>query len=220
MTKGVCCMVIVSAGRLLFCALVMSCLCGAQQNSLQQSADRWKFLNGSYWYVPAENIEAILSNPHIRPMPITDQTVFYIQTYAHGYFWGLTAVQLASGTAQPICFELVGSVTPEGAVNLSFTPTGSDGMRTQGVGSMQLHQGSWAMENQMSTGVIGEVTHWAYMTQCKGANTPCMQNPLPGSQLTLMQFLDSCQQSGAGLRPSESPNQSSGHQNQETANSK
>ena len=187
--------VIVSAGRLLFCVLSMSCFCLAQRNVLPQSTDRWKFLAGSYWYVPPENIEAVLSNPHITPIPITDQTVFYIEAYTHGYFWGVTAVQLASGAVQPICFQLVGSVTPEGAVNLSFTPTGSQGMRTQGVGSMQLHASNWAMENQMSTGVIGEVTHWAYMTQCKDANSPCMQNPLPGSNLTLMEFLKSCEQS-------------------------
>ena len=146
--------------------------------------------------MPAANVNAILTTPHTKPAPITDQTVLYIQKYIDGYFWGITAVQLANGSAKPICFELVGSVTPEGQVNLSFTPSGSQGTRTQGFGSMRFHEGSWKMENQMSTGVTGEVTHWAYMTQCKKQDSRCMTGPLPGSNLILTEFVQDCVKAG------------------------
>jgi len=157
----------------------------------------WRFLNGSFWFVPEANLKAILTTPNAAPLPINDQTVFHIEKYVDGYFWGVTAVQLTSVAAStPICFQLVGSVTPEGQVNLSFTPTGTKGTRTQGFGSMRFREGSWKMENQMSTGVTGEVTHWAYMTQCNEQEGRCMTDPLPGSSLTLMEFLHSCGDTG------------------------
>lgn len=178
----------------LLCIFLVALTSSAQQSS--PSLNAWRFLNGSYWYVPEANLKAILTTPHSPPVPITDQTVFFVEKYVDGYFWGVTAVQLTSVAPKPICFQLVGSVTPEGQVNLSFTPTGSQGTRTQGFGSMRFHEGSWKMENQMSTGVTGEVTHWAYMTQCKMQDGRCMTDPLPGSTLTLGEFVQSCIDTG------------------------
>jgi hypothetical protein len=53
------------------------------------------------------------------------------------------------------------------------------------------------MENQMSTVAVQNVllTHWAYMYQCKPAE-PCFAE-LPGSGLSIAEFLAPCLQAGA-----------------------
>ena len=166
------------------------------------SAD-WSWLQGTVWYVPAENLLAIEFDPSSGThRPISDQTVYAIEHYDHGYFWGTTAVQL-TGTgsivaSRPVCLDLVGSVTPEGSLNLSFIRRGRSSRRsrtgfsqsTLGVGTMRLHDGSWSMENQMSTGAIQQVTHWAYMAQCRPGD-PCMQR-LPGLDISLPELLQEC----------------------------
>jgi hypothetical protein len=178
--------------------LILSSGCaGDAQGSSQSGSSKsdWSFLANSYWIVPPPNLPALLSNTDNGGtfIPISDQTVFYIQTYQDGYFWGKTATLLtvAGQPSGPNCFQMVGSVTPEGAVLLSFTPTGSSGVQTTGVGTMRFIKGQWTMENQMSTGSSsGQVTHWAYMAQC-ATGQPCMQN-LPGTDLSVQQMLAPC----------------------------
>jgi hypothetical protein len=159
------------------------------------SPARWSFFQDSYWYVPRANLPAMLSSTSGGEtfIPISDQTVFYIQQYKGGYFSGVVATEftLRSQSFGPNCFQLVGSVTPEGTVNLAFTPTSGSGTSTSGFGTMRRERGQWEMENQMSTGTSeGRVTHWAYMTQC-AAGQPCMQS-LPGTDMTIEQLIGSC----------------------------
>src|SRR5215467_3693807 len=106
-----------------FCLVLVTLISSGQQPP--PSVKTWSFLNDSFWYVPEANIKAILTAPNSPPLPITDQTVFFIEKYVDGYFWGITAVQLTNIAPKLICFQLVGSVTPEGQVNLTFTPTSS-----------------------------------------------------------------------------------------------
>jgi hypothetical protein len=155
----------------------------------------WNFLENSYWYVPTPNLPALLSTTAGGGTfaPISDQTVFFIQHYAAGYFWGVVATEftLDPNRFGPNCFQLVGSVTPEGTVNLAFTPTGSSGTPTAGFGIMRRIDGRWKMENQMSTGTSeGRVTHWAYMTQCLPGE-PCIQS-LPGTDFSIAQLIGAC----------------------------
>ncbi len=163
-------------------------------NTGLRAAD-WNFLRSSYWYVPTANLPALLSTTAGGGIfvPISDQTVFFIQQYAAGYFWGIVATEFTLGPNSfgPNCFQLVGSVTPEGTVNLAFTPTGSSGTSTAGFGTMRRIEGEWKMENQMSTGTNeGRVTHWAYMMQCLPGE-PCMES-LPGTDLTIAQLIGAC----------------------------
>src|SRR5690242_13605019 len=116
--------------------IVATLACGytgdAQGSSEGSSGDNWILLANSYWYVPPANLEAVFSSISNGGtfIPITDQTVFHIQTYRGGYFWGRisTMLTIAGQSSGPNCFQLVGSVTPEGSVDLSFTPTGSSGV--------------------------------------------------------------------------------------------
>ena len=105
---------------------IIAALCSGCAGDAQGApAKDWSFLQNSYWYVPTPNLLAVLSTVEAgvgTVVPINDQTVFYIKNYQSGYFWGTVATELTIGgqPSGPTCFFLVGSVTPEGAVNLSL----------------------------------------------------------------------------------------------------
>jgi hypothetical protein len=174
--------------------------------------DPWRWLQGTYWYVPADNLTAIASSPSLpSPLPVLDQTVYYIADYAGGYFWGPTAVSYtrkgaSDGQAGVTCLRLVGSVTPEGRVYLNFAllPSGADSNLdsppTIGTGTMTWQGAEWTMENQMSTVAVGSLSlsHWAYMQQCR-PNQPCFFG-LPGIHMSIPQFLGSCAQARENLQ--------------------
>jgi hypothetical protein len=164
--------------------------------------DRWSWLEGTTWYVPESGLLAMASRPSLTtPVPVSDQTVYVIQGYKAGYFWGTTAVkyQKQGGTsaASPSCLQLVGSVTPNGQLHLTFTPKSSSGTKpaeaTTGTGAMVRPNGQWMMLNQMATQPVADVllSHWAYMKQCTKAGGPC-ENGLPGVGVSASSFLASC----------------------------
>jgi hypothetical protein len=145
---------------------------------------RWSWIEGTYWYVPTANLPATIFNPSSGALvPILDQTVYHVTGYRNGYFWGPTVSQFGSST--PSGSSLVGSVTPEGRVLLSFTASSGD---TQGFGSMTRKHGQWTMENQMFTSSSGTlVGHWAYMVQTR----PGMKSwkSLPSAGVSVPTFL-------------------------------
>jgi hypothetical protein len=164
--------------------------------------DRWQWLNNTYWYVPNQYLLAIASNPSLPPVPVSDQTVYYISNYQAGYFWGTTAVSYTlpnSAPSSPSCLQLVGSVTPQGSLHLTFTPLSSvtptipiEPQPTIGFGTMTPQLGGWTMENQMSSVAVGDLllTHWAYMYQCKPSQ-PCFSS-LPEVGSSIPTFLAPC----------------------------
>jgi hypothetical protein len=165
--------------------------------------DRWQWLENTYWYVPKDNLLALASDAKLKsPIPVSDQTVYHIAHYVGGYFWGSTAVsytQLSgSAASEPSCLQLVGSVTPEGRVHLTFTLLPEQGAGnssnppTIGLGTMTPERGAWTMENQMSTTAPNNLllTHWAYMYQCK-PHEPCFAE-LPGVKSSIPEFLGPC----------------------------
>jgi hypothetical protein len=193
-----------SVGRLFARILIGIAALAAVSPAMGAQVDRWRWLQDTYWYVPADNLLALASSPTRRsPIPVSDQTVYHIVGYRGGYFWGPTAVIYTppggSSASGPSCLQLVGSVTPEGKVHLTFTlvPTGtataSGNPPTVGIGMMTRKQGAWTMENQMSTVAVGNIllTHWAYMYECK-RDEPCFAD-LPGSGLPIPEFLAPCQ---------------------------
>ena len=136
--------------------------------SAAPTARRWSWLANTYWYVPTANLSAVLFNSSTGTLaPVGDQTVFQITGIETGYFWGKTVTQLGSSSASGS--SLVGSVTPQGRVLLTFTSTRhlvqSD--RDRGLGTMQRKFGRWTMENQMFTAPSQtlQIGHWAYMVQ-------------------------------------------------------
>ena len=152
----------------------------------------WRWLNGTTWYVPSSGLPAYVYTPPNNTLtPVQDQTVYTITGYRNGYFWGRTAGQI--GTNDVSCMTLVGSVTPEGKIYLTFTPFPfSPGDEpTIGIGTMVRRAGRWMMENQMSTGTPSvQLGHWAYMVQTKPGTSSWYS--LPGVNVSVTEFMSGC----------------------------
>jgi hypothetical protein len=158
---------------------------------------RWNWTEGTIWYVPPNGFPAIVSSPDTNEvLEVYDQTVYSIDRYWKGYIWGYQRVQFWSKSDQmpvtpdsdPTCARMVGSITPEGTLNVSFTPL-DGGTRTTGVGFMQKFDKAWTMEMQMTTGSDDlQISHWAYMEYCD-IDKKC---PLPGIKGSAQSFLQAC----------------------------
>ena len=156
----------------------------------------WSWVKDTFWYVTEEDLPAVVTDLTTSQHSfVIDQTVWQIEEYSHGYFWGKTVVQFTGQPRQ--CLSMVGSITPEGAVQMTFAlPLGFPvpglglSLKTSGLGIMRLLRGEWRVEMQMTTGVTELVTHWAYMAQCRPGDE-CNQQ-LPGVAVPLQQFLLAC----------------------------
>ncbi len=176
-------------------ALLASSSCGAWPDHHRRRYD-WSWLENTYWYVPADGLAAVESSlAEDTHTPISDQTVWHITNYADGYLWGDQVVKTSSSDSY-ICMNLVGSITPEGDIQITFTFALPENVPAQlnqqvnGLGTMRFIDGQWKAEMQMTTGVTSLITHWAYMTECRDGQ-PCNQQ-LPGSDLGLQDFLNQC----------------------------
>jgi len=134
------------------------------------TAKLWSWLANTYWYVPTSNLPAVLYNSQTGTVtPVSDQTVYHVVSYQNGYFWGDSVTQL--GSSSPAPSSMLGSVTPEGKILLTFTQTsGSTSPSiTEGYGKMQRKFGQWTMENQMFTSPAEtlQIGHWAYMVRTR-----------------------------------------------------
>jgi hypothetical protein len=150
-------------------------------------ASPWEFLKDSYWTVPADNLRAYVTTGSLpTPIPSEDQTVYHITEYRDGYFWGSNATSINHNVT---CAALMGSVTPEGRVLLSFVTTASDGTTSQqvGYGQMTLKNGAWTMLNQTAA---PNFAHWAYMVQSKPGDASWKR--LPGVGQSVGDFLGQC----------------------------
>ena len=152
----------------------------------------WSWLEGTTWYVPTSGLPAYVYMPEQNQLiPVQDQTVYTITGYRNGYFWGRTAAKLGDNAIT--CKSLVGSVTPEGKIYLTFTdyPYTDGSETTIGIGSMVVKGRQWTMANQMSTGSSSaQIGHWAYMVQTR-PNQASWQS-LPGVNMSVPQFMQDC----------------------------
>ncbi len=151
---------------------------------------RWSWLANTYWYVPANNLAAVLYDSEAGVVsPVQDQTVFYIAGYRAGYFWGESVTQLDHSS--PTTASVLASVTPQGRVLLTFTRTSSNSSPsiTEGFGVMTREYRQWTMENQMFTSPIEtlQIGHWAYMVQTRPGIASW--NSLPLVDQSVPQFL-------------------------------
>jgi hypothetical protein len=158
------------------------------------SLSQWNFLVGTYWYVPDAFLPAVqMTATEDAPVWMTDQTVWQITGYKDGYFWGNCAALIyQTGTtpdAAPSARKLIGSVTPNGEVQISFMALNTLGaaMSISGWGHLKDRVGSWFFEMQMASGVTDLVAHWAYMAETKEGDDSW--NKLPGTTYSVPDFL-------------------------------
>lgn len=155
----------------------------------------WKNLENSYWFVPVPYLPALqMSAEAETPTAMIDQTVWHITGYRDGYFWGNCAALIyEKGTEPadpPVARRMVGSVTPDGKVLISFMPISSTGASraTQGWGQMKQKDKQWVFEMQMSSGVTELVAHWADMALTQPGDASWEQ--LPGTSYSVPEFLE------------------------------
>jgi hypothetical protein len=153
----------------------------------------WNWLNGTTWYVPKSGLPAYIYAPsQSQLIPIQDQTVYTITGYRNGYFWGRTAAKLGDNDVS--CKSLVGSVTPEGNIYLTFTDypyVDGSSTTTIGIGNMVMKGRQWTMANQMSTGSsAAQIGHWAYMLQTRPGSASWYS--LPGVGMSVPEFMQPC----------------------------
>lgn len=164
----------------------------------------WSWLEDTYWCVPPESLPALRFDKDGNSLTwLVDQTVWHITGYRLGYFWGVCSALLHdAGEAvpeqgqgsQPRGFTMLGSITPEGGVYLTFIPI-SPGSATIGTGRMVPPGAEWSFEMQMSTGVGSQTNaHWAYMVRVRPGDPSW--DSLPGIGLSVSQMLE-------GLEPPE-----------------
>ncbi len=158
------------------------------ETSKESEPDPWSWLPGTSWYVPVDYLLAYVVGPPGRaPLPISDQTLYTLQGYDHGYFWGPTTTTMTpdSGVGKfgtrSSHLNLLGCVSPQGSILLSFSPSDPDNPAITGYGVMQRLDGEWTMENQMASESAVTVTHWAYMKQVFPGVVP--SPPLPVNEL-------------------------------------
>src|ERR1700741_1030537 len=99
------------------------------------------WLAGTYWYVPPENLLGLRAVNTDEPVieTLTDQTVWHITTAASGYLTGISATNIGKGWNYNL---MVGSVAPDGAVKISFSPLGAAGPGGSDTAAMTIGDGS------------------------------------------------------------------------------
>jgi hypothetical protein len=128
------------------------------------------WLAGTYWYVPPENLLALQALNTTQPVieALKDQTVWHITNAENGYIAGISATNIGQGWTYNL---MVGSVSPDGAVKISFSSLGAANPDYSGMATMTIGDGSLFAEGddvaflmQMTSGSAQtSVTHWAYM---------------------------------------------------------
>jgi len=156
--------------------------------------EEWNFLKGTYWYVPALYLPATQMGPtDTEPTLMIDQTVWQITDYRHGYFWGNCAVVVypeGEEAGEPGSFRMIGTVTPDGSVQISFMQMNALGAATSisGWGKMVKQKDQWTFEMQMSSGGSTLTSHWAFMYSTTEGEASW--NKLPGVDYSVPELLE------------------------------
>lgn len=156
-------------------------------------SDPWTWLEGTTWIVPPNNVPAYMLAgvrlPDKAPalVALNDQTVYTIEGYKNGFFWGTFVLALQPASGGPIsygCSSMLSTISPDGQVVIGSTT--DNGTNNMGVGQMVKVKGQWTMKNLK----VGSYTHWAYMVQSKPTD-PSYHN-LPFVHLSVQEMLDKC----------------------------
>ena len=163
----------------------------------------WNWLKDTYWYVLPENLSALRFDPDNDSLNwVSDQTVWHITGYENGYFWGVSATVIKEKEEQPaqhrrglhpVCFAMLGTITPQGSVHLTFILSKASSSRsaTTGVGRAMEYRNEWRLEMQMSSGNDDRTAHWAYMTRTQPGESSW--ESLPGAGISVPDMLEGCE---------------------------
>ena len=147
----------------------------------------WDWLAGTFWYVGEQDLPAYLFDTRTQSGGmVPDQTVLRISESRNGYFRGTAVVEIAMSRSS---FTILGVVTPDGSVLLTFLPNDPVGVETTGTGRFTYVGRELTMLNQMSSNPSERVRvlHWAYMRLTKPGDASW--DKLPGARVSVPEFL-------------------------------
>jgi hypothetical protein len=148
-------------------------------------------INNTTWIVPPSTLLAYQYSTSSYTA-VTDQTVWIIDQYDHGYFFGTsyTAIIYSPEDVDYTEKRIIGTVTNGGAVYITFIPSAPVGTTdlVNGIGTFVNLQGSYQFVMQMNAGSTAQgVSHWSYMISID-ASSPYYNN-LPGVNESLPDFI-------------------------------
>lgn len=148
-------------------------------------------IENTVWVVPPSTLLAYEYSVSAYTS-VTDQTVWVIDNYDSGYFFGnsYTAIIDSSGSITYTQKKMLGTVTAGGSVYITFIPSGpiSASDLVNGIGVFSLLQGSYRFVMQMNSGsTTNGLSHWSYMISIN-ESSPYYSN-LPGVNQSLPEFL-------------------------------
>lgn len=148
-----------------------------------------KALENTTWIVPPETLLAYeyLSG---TSLPVTDQTVWVINSYDKGYFFGYAYASINGAPSSEK--KLVGSVTPFGDVYITFFPLSGTSVSTDlitGVGKFKKKGCKYYFVMQMNSAQnnLEGLAHWSYMISVKPDDY--FYQHLPGVGLSVPDFI-------------------------------
>lgn len=146
-------------------------------------------LTNSTWIVPPSTLLAYQFNNGTNTA-VSDQTVWIVTSYDKGYFFGTAYAEIGGSTLSERNF--VGSVTPDGAVYMTFYPVSGAPESTDiitGLGTFTKQEGSYVFTMQMNSplGNSAGLSHWSYMISVKPDDY--FYQHLPGLDISVPDFI-------------------------------
>lgn len=154
----------------------------------------WDFLTDTYWYVTYPDLPALQFSSSDNVLSWTgDQTVWHISGYKNGYFWGVSSALMfdpeSSGRTQsPQQRSMVGTVTANGQVQISFIGSKRFQDTVTGFGHMSKLEEQWVFQMQMATSSDNTTLHWANMMQTSKGEPSW--HKLPGVNCSVADMLE------------------------------
>lgn len=172
------------------CLLISPALYSRQKDPEDIEEIYKKYLENTTWIVPPSTLLAYQFSSGIH-IPLSDQTVWVINEFNNGYFFGNSYTELDGATLSQRRF--VGSVTPKGAVYISFYPVSGSSTSTdivEGIGTFTRQGGGYIFTMQMNSGQndTSGLSHWSYMISVKPEDY--FYQHLPGVNLSVPEFID------------------------------
>ncbi len=158
-------------------------------DSTQAKPKYKKLLQDTVWIVPPSTLLAYeyLNGHHV---PVSDQTVWVINEYRQGYFFGDSYTTLNGAPSSHR--KILGSITPSGDVYISFYPLSNSVQDTdiiEGIGKFEKRRGKYFFTMQMNSAEtsLAGLSHWSYMISVKPRNY--FYKHLPGVDISVPEFI-------------------------------
>lgn len=169
----------------LCCLLVLS-----QALFAEDTKEFKRYLEHSTWVVPPSTLLAYYYD-NGSTSPVADQTVWTINDYNEGYFFGESYTSINATPSSKMI--LVGSITPSGDVFITFFSTTGNLLTTDfvnGIGKFHKNDGKPYFVMQMNSAQNGNsgLSHWSYMTGVTPEDL--FYKHLPGVNMSVPEFID------------------------------